>query len=189
MKEPHNTPGVLYEVSLNIEMYSEDKRGRIISLRRALQNGRGSYIFFQIIAAAYAGLSNGTEGNGSDLVMEDTEEGYEVKAYADPQDYPRSEHIVHCGPSSLFANNSGAREYKKLLNERNFAAAMLLAHDKGYSKNDFYLFTNTAKYKSDFFRYLIIKRDDLMKIVIQEDPVKVTRKALLATATKKVTIA
>jgi len=189
MKEPFNMPGVLYEVSLNFVMYSQDKKGRKIDLVRALRNGRGSYIFFQMIAADYAGLTGGTEGKGSDLVMEDTDEGYEVKAYADPQDYPRSEHEVHCGPSGLFAKNSGANEYKKMLKEKNYAAAMRLAHDKGYSKNDFYLFTNTAKYKSNFFRYLIIRRDDLVKIVLPEDPVKVPREALLATASRKITIA
>lgn len=184
------TPGVLYEVEIKFVLRALDVKGAVISLDAILKNGRGSYLIFQAVASHYAGLVAGTEGKGSDLVEEDTGEGYEVKSYPDPDNYPRKDEI-HCGPSSVFANNSSASTYKKLLKEGDYKGALRLCHEKGYGKNDYYLFTNTAGYAPEqkYFRYLIIHRDDLVKIVEPKDPAKLSRVKLLATARRKHKIA
>jgi hypothetical protein len=188
----HNlrTPGVLYEVDIKFVLRALDAKGGEISLDSILKNGRGSYLIFQAVASHYAGLVAGTEGKGSDLVEEDSGDGYEVKSYPDPDNHPKMDEI-HCGPSSVFANNSSAAPYKKLLKEGDFKGALKLCHDKGYGKNDYYLFTNTARYAPEqkHFRYLIIHRDELVKIVETKDPAKLSRSKLLATAKLKHKIA
>lgn len=178
--------GVLYEVKIKFVLHALDANGKAISLDGILKNGRGSYLIFQAVASHYAGLVAGTEGKGSDLVEEVSGDGYEVKSYRDPDNHPRNDEI-HCGPSSVFANNSSASAYKKLLKEFDYKGAMRLCHEKGYGKNDYYLFTNTAGYAPEqkHFRYLIIHRDDLIKIVEPKDPAKLSRVKLLATAKRK----
>lgn len=190
MSHDLRTPGILYEVKIEFFLHALDAKGGTISLDAILKNGRGSYLIFQAVASHYAGLVAGTEGKGSDLVEEDSGDGYEVKSYPDPDNHPRMDEI-HCGPSSVFANNSSAAAYKKLLNEGDFKGALRLCHEKGYSKNDYYLFTNTARYASGqkHFRYLIIHRDELVKIVEPMDPAKLSRSRLLATAKRKHKIA
>jgi len=188
----HNlrTPGVLYEVEIKFVLRALDARGGAISLDAILKNGRGSYLIFQAVASHYAGLVAGTEGKGSDLVEEDSGDGYEVKSYPDPDNHARKDEI-HCGPSSVFASNSSAPAYKKLLKEGDYKGALRLCYEKGYGKNDYYLFTNTAGYAPEqkHFRYLIIHRDDLVKIVEPMDPAKLSRVKLLATAKRKHKIA
>jgi hypothetical protein len=190
MSHTLRTPGVLYEVEIKFVLRALDAKGGAISLDAILKNGRGSYLIFQAVASHYAGLVAGTEGKGSDLVEEDSGDGYEVKSYPDPDDYPRKDEI-HCGPSSVFANNSSAAAYKKFLKEGDYKGALRLCHEKGYGKNDYYLFTNTAGYAAGqkHFRYLIIHRDDLVKIVEPMDPAKLSRAKLLATAKRKHKIA
>jgi hypothetical protein len=190
MSHALRTPGVLYEVEIKFILQALDAKGGVIDLGAILKNGRGSYLMFQAIASHYAGLSGGTEGKGSDLVEEDSGEGYEVKSYPDPEDHPKKDE-VHCGPSGVFANNSGAAPYKKCLKEEDYKGALKICFEKGYGKNDYYLFTNTAAFspKQKHFRYLVIHRDDLVRIVEKEDPAKVSRAALLATAKRKHKIA
>ena len=188
----HNlrTPGVLYEAEIKFVLRALDAKGGAISLDAILKNGRGSYLIFQAVASHYAGLVAGTEGKGSDLVEEDSGDGYEVKSYPDPENHPKKDEI-HCGPSSVFANNSSARAYKKFLSDSDFKGALQMCHEKGYGKNDYYLFTNTAAYAPEqkHFRYLIIHRDELVKIVEPMDPAKLSRDKLLATAKSKYKIA
>jgi|Laugresp1bdmlbsn_1035097.scaffolds.fasta_scaffold02472_2 hypothetical protein len=183
-------PGILYEVEIKFVLQALDAKGGIIDLGAILKNGRGSYLMFQAIASHYAGLSGGTEGKGSDLVEEDSGDGYEVKSYRDPENHPKMDE-VHCGPSGVFANNSGAAPYKKCLKEGDYKGALKICFEKGYGKNDYYLFTNTAGYApgQKYFRYLIIHRNDLVRIVEKEDPAKVSRAVLLGTAKRKQKIA
>jgi hypothetical protein len=113
-----------------------------------------------------------------------------VKSYHDPENHPRKDEI-HCGPSSVFANNSSAKAYKDYRSRGDYKGALRMCYEKGYGKNDYYLFTNTAGYSPDqeHFRYIIIHRDDLVKIVHPDDPAKVSRETLLRTAKRKYRIA
>lgn len=191
MKKNLRKEGVLYEVEIEFVLEAIDAAKNKIKLNSILENGRGSYLIFQDIAAHYAGLTGGTEGSGSDLVEEDSGDGYEVKSYHDHLLYTKPKHDeVHCGPSSVFANNSSAAEYKAFIKEKNYEGALNLCFEKGYNKNDYYVFTNTSKFKSGTFRYLVIHRDNLVKIVNREDPAKVSRKKLLETTkNRKISIA
>jgi hypothetical protein len=186
MKANLRKTGVLYETEIKFVLEAIDAAKNKIKLDSILKNGRGSYLIFQDVAAYYAGLTGGTEGSGSDLVEEESGNGYEVKSYHDHVVFPESRYDeVHCGPSSVFANNSSASKYKKLIQEEDYKSALELCFEKGYGKNDFYVFTNTSKFKNGFFRYLVIHRDDLIKIVEKEDPAKVSRKKLLGTTNGK----
>jgi hypothetical protein len=190
MSKKLRSPGVLYEVEIKFVLRALDASGTTINLDAILKNGRGSYLIFQAIASHYAGLVAGTEGKGSDLVEEDSGEGYEVKSYPDPENHPKKDEI-HCGPSGVFANNSSAAGYKKCLKALDYEGAMRICFEKGYGKNDYYLFTNTASYapQQTHFRYLIIHRDQLVRIVNPKDPAKVSRARLLETAKRRHKIA
>lgn len=189
MKENLRKTGILYETEIKFVLEAVDASKNIIKLDSILKNGRGSYLIFQDITSYYAGLEGGTEGSGSDLIEEESGDGYEVKSYHDHIFYEHERYDeVHCGPSSVFANNSSASKYQKLIKEGNYKEALNLCYEKGYGKNDYYVFTNTSKFKSGFFRYLVIHRDDLIKIVKKDDPAKVSRKKLLATTSKTFSI-
>lgn len=184
------TPGVLYELPLgNLELsISKDLK---INFTHTLSSGRSNYILFQSLVALCAGWESGSEGGDSDLKLPNGDKA-EVKAYYDATQYPstaRKYEDIHTAPSSTFGPNNKGPAIKSLLTEGKYADALAICNDLGYSKSDFYVYTNTREYTPNTpFRYLILETAQVLANLSPDDPRKIHRSTILslATVTKKI---
>ena len=61
--------------------------------------------------------------------------------------------------------------------------------EKGYDKNDFYVYINSAQYQiSIALSYVIIPKRDVLRLLSKSDPRLISRRDVLNLVTKKVVI-
>ena len=178
-------PFVLYEVpisSLTLTLGS----GKAYEFPDTLRNGRANYILFEELIRAITGLFKEKQ---SDHVSSDGKK-YEQKAYPDPEIYPEAkfDNFQTSASSTFGANNNGPR-IKKLLEESSYEEALKICKETGYSKNDFYIYTNTSGYKLEIpFRYIVIPVESVLERLNRKDPREISRVSILNAGTKNISI-
>ena len=175
-------PGYLYEVpitSLKLH-YGQTSNEEMVDV---LKNGRGSYIIFERLIRTLTGLVDTPKGNQSDHLDLVSGSIYEQKSYLDPQYHPRSKDMIETGPSTFKASNAGARVYRSTL-AGDPLQAFEMVNRFGYSKNDFYLYTNTGQFiLGQPFRYFVVAKEDVLTN-LHSDFINLTRSEMLAMNTK-----
>lgn len=172
-------PGFLYVCKIGKLRFSYGKSTRGNDITHLLKSGRTNYSIFEYLIGEITGLQKGKEG--SDHFDLTNNLNYEQKSYVD-QDNPsqsRGAKFIHSGPSSVFANNSSALAYKNFIEANNYKLARKLCREKGYNKNDFYIFTNTSDFSSGEFNYFVLSRADVLKNVVKTDPAVIDRDKLI----------
>ncbi|MFY8026330.1 MAG: hypothetical protein ACOVMF_00150 [Aquiluna sp.] len=175
---------VMYEINIKrLALVLADDRELVFP--EALSNGRANYVIFESLVRHFTGL---TKTKGSDH-RDGSGKNYEQKAYEDPQLFPDSEDLFRFSASSTFGANNQGPKIKTLLEEGNYDAALEICKKTGYDKNDYYVFTNSASYKSSIpFRYFIVPKGDLLEFLDSEDPRMVSRSHLLGLIKSKVVL-
>jgi len=70
-----------------------------------------------------------------------------------------------------------------------YEKARKLCECTGYSKNNFYIYTNTGQYDPSVpFKYIIVPRELVLKHLSKSDPRLISRSEVLALAKKEVKI-
>jgi hypothetical protein len=175
-------PFVMYEVQIKALALTL-KSGKSYEFPDTLKNGRANYILFEELIRAITGL---TKEKQSDHVSS-TGKKYEQKAYADPEAYPESKFdYFQTSASSTFAANNNGPRIKKLLEASSYEEALQICKDTGYSKNDFYIYTNTSGFSVEIpFRYVVIPVSDVLKMIDKNDPREISRKEILSKVSRK----
>jgi hypothetical protein len=172
-------PNCLYEVEIeSLQLNFVDSAP--LDVTETLENGRSSYVLFQLLVSRFAGLLSGGEGAGSDLVGADGLR-YEVKSYRDPELHPEGRYDwFHTAASSTFGPNKLGPEIGKLLKDGNYSDALKICKTTGYDHNDFYIYTNTGGYRPEIpFRYMVIPKAQVLSVLSPEDPREVSRRVML----------
>lgn len=178
----YDTPLTLYWTNLQ-DAVLRDTQGGALDLTELLRNGRASYMVFEALVRHFTGFSKTT---GSDHI-DSQGRRYEQKAYKDIVLHPGSEDLFHTCASSTFGPNNDGPVIKKLLLQNDYDAARAICENKGYSKNDFYVYTNTGQYSPEVrFQYMIVSTRDVLKHLSSSDPRLISRAKLLSLATSEV---
>jgi len=174
--------GVLYEVEIDrLVLVLTD--GREFSFPETLSNGRSSYVLFESLVRELTGLE---KTRGSDHI--DSEgRTYEQKAYLDLELFPRGADLFQCSASSTFGANNRGPIIKRLLEAGDYASALEICMETGYSKNDFYIFSNTRDFRPDVpFRFVVLQAEQVIALLDKSDPRMISRQAVLDTVSRTV---
>lgn len=169
-------PFVLYEVEIE-KLSLTLKDGREFIFPEALANGRANYVLFENLVRNLSLLYKTT---GSDH-QDELKRKYEQKAYFDPANDPEGkENLFRCSSSNTFGANRYGKQIKAMLGSGDYDAAYQLVCQQGYTKNDFYVFTNTAGYVIDHpFRFFIVPTREVLRHLDPTDPRMISRDSLL----------
>lgn len=169
--------GVLYEVEIDrLVLLLQD--GREFSFPETLSNGRASYVLFESLVRELTGLAKTT---GSDHI-DDQGRTYEQKAYTDHELFPHGKDLFQCSASSTFAANNRGPVINRLLEDGDYESALEICRETGYSKNDFYIFSNTRDYRPDVpFRFIVMTSESVVSMLDTTDPRMISRCAVLST--------
>lgn len=183
----NKTPLVIYEG--RIDALKLEAFGIELDVSDILSSGRSNYILFQKLVARCANLQPNSEGGKSDLVSP-TDQTFEVKAFKDVDLHPSAScDLFHTAASSTFPANNLGPTIKALLKAGDYNAALQMCKDTGYSKNDFYVYTNTSEYSvSTPFRYIVVPTALVLANLSTTDPRLINRRDLLALCTKTVSL-
>lgn len=170
-------PFILYEIEIE-KLSLTLKDGREFIFPEALSNGRANYVLFENLVRNLSLLYKTT---GSDH-QDDLKRQYEQKAYVDPMSDPEGkEDLFRCSSSNTFGANRYGKQIKAMLDEGDYDSAYQLVCKEGYTKNDFYVFTNTAGYVVDYpFRFFILPTREVLRHLDKADPRMISRSALLS---------
>jgi hypothetical protein len=184
----NNVPFVLYEIDLK-SLKLEFGNGSELDVSHLLSNGRANYILFENLISTFSGIGANSQGGKSDL-RDVAGYNYEVKSYQDVAANPSSKaDLFHTASSSTFGANNHGPTVKKLLDAGKYQEALHLCKEKGYDKNDFYVYVNSAQYQiSIALSYVIIPKSDVLRLLSRSDPRLISRRDILDLATKKVVI-
>jgi len=142
----------------------------------ALANGRANYIIFEWLIRDLVGL---TKTTGSDS-KDDQGRMYEQKAYKDPELHPDDDDLFRVSSSSTFGANNYGPVVNKLVKDGKYAEAFEIVNAKGYSKNDFYILTNTGGFEPSIpLRFIILEKDVLVNNLDKNDPRLISKKTVL----------
>ena len=111
---------VLYSISLkNLLLTTDD--GSVLDVTFALSHGRASYVIFEHLVRKVTGLNR-----GSKFIDHEDLNGfkYEQKSYKDPKSFKRSKGNIHTAASTVFANNSRAKEVKDAIDSGDYERAL-----------------------------------------------------------------
>lgn len=174
----------MYEINLDrLALHLADGSEKVFP--EALSSGRTNYLLFEALVRDFSGLQKTT---GSDHKDSDGKT-YEQKAYEDPELYPRSKDLFRCSSSSTFGANNHGPMVKKFLENDDYPAALELCKTRGYDKNNFYVFTNSASFKTLVpFRYFIIPKDDLVANLDVGDPRMISKTTLFGMVEAKIVL-
>ena len=174
----------MYEIGVDrLSLIMSDGSER--SFPGALENGRVNYGVFEYLVRDLAGLEDTSGPDHQD------EFGmiYEQKSYVDPENSTSRSDLFHCSSSSTFPANNYGKTIKKFLDANDYESALELCKEKGYNKSEYYIFTNSGKYRNNVpFRYFIIPTKDLISNLSSEDPRKVSLSRLLGMIQSKVVL-
>lgn len=139
-----------------------------------LSNGRASYILFENLVRERFGL---LKAKGSDH-QDAKGRMYEQKSYVDAS--LSSTDLFHTAASSTFGANNNGPKIKALLAKGDYDEALALVKTTGFSKNDFYIYTNTGGFDgSSPLRVLFVTQADVLALIDKTDPRLISRSALL----------
>ena len=171
---------VIYEVGIEKQIIVL-KDGTEKNYPETLSNGRGNYIAFEWLIRDLAGL---TKAKGSDH-KDSQGRKYEQKAYKDPALYPKDKDLFRISSSSTFNANNNGPKIKKLIEENKYQEALAIVKQTGYSKNDFYIFTNTGGFKTSIpLRFIIVETDIVLKHLDKKDPRLISKNVILSKIAK-----
>ncbi len=175
---------VIYELHLE-RLLLELSTGDTVDVSHALLNGRANYIMFERLVGDLVGLGAGTQGGGSDLAGEGGI-GYEVKAFKDVELHPGDkDDLFQTSASSTFGANNNGPKVKRCLDDDDYLGALAICKETGFDKNDFYIYTNTRQYNPKVpLRFIIVTKPDVLGLLSKEDPRLISRKRVLALASK-----
>ena len=179
----YNSTLTLYSLEIT-GLSLELNAGGSIPMLEALKNGRANYIIFEELVRKLTGL---VKTSGSD--HEDSQGSkYEQKSYVDYA-IDSSKEFFQTSSSSTFPANRYGKEIKELLEGGNYEKAKKLCECTGYSKNNFYIYTNTGQYDPSVpFKYIIVPRELVLKHLSKSDPRLISRSEVLALAKIEVKI-
>ncbi len=170
-------------------LFLEVSSGIKLDMNFALKNGRSSYILFEHLVARLSGLNANSQGGDADLASEGGFK-YEVKAFKDWSAHPLpKDDLFHTGASSTFgANNVGRAVVNPALKlmkaepqnrDIHYQTALDACKEAGYSKNDYYVYTNTAQYEiGTDFSYMIFPTATVLENLDRDDPRLISRATL-----------
>jgi hypothetical protein len=174
---------VLYECSIKgLILHLEERE---IDMTFILENGRANYILFENLAGMLTGLSQNSQGGKADL-KDDSGLQYEVKSYPDLETYPGEKFdLFHTAASSTFGPNNKGPVVKKLLDAGDYAGALAVCKAAGYDHTDYFVYTNTAKFKpSSPFRFVVVCKTDVLEMLESHDPRLISRRRILGQCSK-----
>lgn len=184
----NNLPFVLYEIKLK-SLKWEFANGSELDVSRLLSNGRANYILVEDLISTFSGIGANSQGGKSDL-RDIAGFNYEVKSYRDIEAHPSPDlDLFHTASSSTFGANNHGPAVKSLLNEGKYPEALQLCKEKGYDKNDFYVYVNSAQYQiSISLSYVIVPKSDVLRLLSKSDPRLISRRDVLNLVTETVVI-
>ena len=187
-KLSNNTPFVLYEIELK-SLKWEFGDGSELDVSHLLSNGRANYILVENLISTFSGVAANSQGGKSDL-RDVAGYNYEVKSYQDVVANPSPDaDMFHTSSSSTFGANNHGPVVKKMLNAGQYREALQLCMEKGYDKNDFYVYVNSAQYRLDIaLSYVIVPKSDVLRLLSKSDPRLISRRDVLGLVTKKVVL-
>ena len=152
--------------------------GREFYYPETLSNGRVNYVLFEHLVREFTSLHKSSK---SDHVDPASIEIYEQKAYTDPSaDLANKKDLISVSSSNTFQANKYGKLITNLLKMGNVEEAEKLIYTHGYSKNDFYVLTNTANYAPSYpFRFFIVTTAELITCLDEQDPRFASRAKLL----------
>jgi hypothetical protein len=175
----------MYEVNIDrLALVLADGSER--ALPDALSNGRVNYLLFESLVRDFVGLKKNSTGSDHE---DSSGRTYEQKSYEDPELHPRSKDLFHCSSSSTFGPNNDGPKVKHFLADNDYSAALEVCKVKGYNKNDFYIFTNSGRFRPAIpFRYFIIPKEALLENLDLEDPRLISKTKLFDMIQSKVVL-
>lgn len=187
-KPSNNAPFVLYEIELK-SLKWEFANGSELDVSRLLSNGRANYILVEDLISTFSGIGANSQGGKSDL-RDVAGYNYEVKSYQDVVAHPAPEKdLFHTASSSTFSANNHGPAVNQMLKEGKYSEALQLCKEKGYDKNDFYVYVNSAQYQiSIALSYVIVPKSDVLRLLSKSDPRLISRRDVLDLVTEKVVI-
>ena len=184
----YNEPYVLYKIEIK-SLKVEFGNGAVLDVSHLLSNGRANYILFENLISTFSGIGQNSQGGKSDL-RDVAGFNFEVKSYQDVEAYPASKvDFFHTASSSTFGANNHGPVVKRLLDEGNYGAALELCKEKGYDKNDFYVYVNSAQYRIEVpLSYVIVPKPEVLRLLSKSDPRLISRRDVLGLVTKTIEI-
>lgn len=184
----YKTPLVLYEIDLK-SLKLEFGNGTELNVSHLLSNGRANYILFENLISTFSGIGANSQGGKSDL-RDVAGFNYEVKSYQDVVANPSSKvDLFHTASSSTFGANNHGPTIKKFLDVGKYREALELCMEKGFDKNDFYVYVNSAQYQiSIALSYVIVPKAKVLQLLSKSDPRLISRRDVLELVTEKVVI-
>lgn len=179
---------MLYEIDLK-RLKVQFGNASELDVTHLLSNGRANYILFENLISTFSGIGPNSQGGKSDL-RDLAGYNYEVKSYQDVVANPSPKaDFFHTSSSSTFGANNHGPAVKKMLEKGNYREALQLCREKGYDKNDFYVYVNSAQYQiSSPLSYVIIPKHDVLRLLSKSDPRLISRRDVLNLVKKKVVI-
>lgn len=178
---------VLYECPIKgLTLHLEDRE---IDMTFILENGRANYILFENLTGMLTGLDQNSQGGKADLCDSNGKQ-YEVKSFPDIDTYPSEKFdLFHTAASSTFGPNNKGPIVKKLLGAGDYEGALLVCKEAGYNHTDFFVYTNTSKFKpTSPFRFTIVSKGDVLNLLEPHDPRLVSRRRILSLCNEVVTL-
>ena len=182
---PNLEPYTLYEIAIE-SLALTLKDGKRFEFPDTLANGRANYILFEELVRAVTGLRKTT---GSDHAGPDGKT-YEQKAFKDITLFPNDgDDLFQTSASSTFGANNKGPVIKRFLEANDYESALNICCESGYSKNDYYIYTNTKSYQPIVpMKYLIVPTTDVLANLSSVDPRLISRNSLMSKITKRVAI-
>jgi hypothetical protein len=76
-----------------------------------------------------------------------------------------------------------------MLDKGHYQDALELCKEKGYNKNEFYVYVNSAQYQiGTALSYVIVPKSDVLRLLSKSDPRLISRRKILGLVTSKVAI-
>lgn len=158
--------------------------GKQINVTDSLKSGRTNYGIFQMMLEHYLPL---TATSKVDL-EDEAGNKYEVKSFHDDVIHPKQEWF-HTAASCCFGPNNKGPLIKYLLETKEFEAAFEVCKEKSYDEIDYFIYTNSSGFdNSEPCKFVIIKKEDALKMLNPEDPRLISRKKLLDSCTETITL-
>jgi hypothetical protein len=181
-KFANSNPYVLYEIEIQ-SLKWQFGNGSELDVTHLLSSGRANYILIEDL------ISRFSQGGKSDL-RDVAGFNYEVKSYRDVAAHPSSDaDWFHTASSSTFAANNYGPAVKEMLDKGHYQDALELCKEKGYNKNEFYVYVNSAQYQiGTALSYVIVPKSDVLRLLSKSDPRLISRRKILGLVTSKVAI-
>lgn len=158
--------------------------GKRINVTEILRSGRTNYDSFQLLIENLLPLSRFKKVD----LRDNFGNKYEVKSFHDDVIHPKKEWF-HTAASCCFGPNNKGPLIEYLLETKEFEAALEICKEKSYNMIDYFIYTNTSEFdNNEPCKFVILKKEDAMKMLDPEDPRKISRKMILDSCTEIITL-